>query len=508
MSHAVLACEQMAHADRWTIENAQIPGTTLMENAGAAVARAVLERFGHARRALVLCGPGNNGGDGYVAARILQESGMSVTAYAFGTPRGGTDAAIARSRYSGAVEPPEEFEPSRDDVVVDAIFGAGLTRDLPERVLVALHKARSATCPVVAVDLPSGVNGDSGADLGGALTADVTVTFFRKKPGHLLFPGRQACGEVVVADIGVRAEALAAKPPVIFENVPQLWGPVLPKPDATWHKYSRGHAAVFSGGKHATGAARLAALAAQRTGAGAVTILGQPDALDIHAAHLTSIMLRPCAPDDSYDRLGELKGCRACVLGPGFGDFTTARRLALSILQEADRTGLRLVLDADGITAFASESKALFDVAHAVVGQALVLTPHEGEFGRLFPDLAEDRSLSKVDKAVAAAARANAVVLYKGPDTVVAAPDGRAAINTNATSSLATAGSGDVLSGVIGGLVAQGLPLWEAACAAAWLHGEAGGAAGPLAVAEDIVARIPVAFGLLNQGRDTRAPWP
>ena len=482
----------MARADAWTTENAYAPGIALMENAGAAVARMVLERFGDRRRALVLCGPGNNGGDGYIAARILDAAGVDVALFAVGDPRAGSDAEIAASRCPVRVRPFVEFAPAASDVVVDAVFGAGLTRGLPEDVRAAFEKARTCGCAVVAVDLPSGVNGDSGADLGGALRADVTVTFFRKKPGHLLFPGRSLCGELVVADIGVREEVFANDPPVFFENGPALWADAVPRPDVETHKYARGHAAVFSGGRLATGAARLAAMAAQRAGAGAVTILGAPDALDIHAAHVTSIMLRACETAGSYAELRKLKGCRGCVLGPGFGDLETARATAAEFLLDADNPA-RLVLDADGITAFAAEPEALF--AAAAGGEVrLVLTPHEGEFGRLFPDLAQDAALSKLDKALHAAKRANAVVLYKGPDTVIASPDGRAAINANGTPALATAGSGDVLAGIIAGLLAQDMPVWQAACAAAWVHGEAGRAAGPLAIAEDLVGCVAPAM--------------
>ena len=481
----------MGRADAWTTGHAYASGIALMENAGAAVARTVLERFGDAARVHVLCGPGNNGGDGYVAARILREHGMAVALYAFGKPRAGSDAQEAAGRCTLEAQAPDRFDPLGADVVVDAVFGAGLTRLLPDDVRAALDKARAARCRAVAVDLPSGVNGDSGADLGGALAADATVTFFRKKPGHLLYPGRALCGDLFVADIGVRDGVFEDEPPSVFENGPAIWHEALRSPRADWHKYARGHAAVFSGGRHATGAARLAAMAAQRAGAGAVTILGQPDALDIHAAHVTSIMLRACAPDDAYDRLKALKGCRACVLGPGFGDLPTARRIATLLLGEAGETGLRLVLDADGITAFADDRTALFEAARTGSGDpAMVLTPHEGEFGRLFPDLAKDPGLSKLDRAREVAHRAGAVVLYKGPDTVVAGPDGRAAINSNGTPALATAGSGDVLAGLIAGLLAQGVPVFEAACAAAWLHGEAGRAAGPLAIAEDIIAAV------------------
>lgn len=491
---ALLRCEDMARTDRWTTENGYASGITLMENAGVAVARTVLERFGDAARALVLCGPGNNGGDGYVTAQRLREAGMGVELYAFGTPREGSDAAIAAFRCNVAPQSPGSFNPTAADVVIDAVYGAGLTRELPENVRTVLDKARDAGSRTVAVDLPSGLNGDSGADLGGALTADATVTFFRKKPGHLLYPGRTLCGELVVADIGVRDGVFAEMPPALFENGPALWRDMLPRPDAGWHKYVRGHAAVFSGSRHATGAARLSAMAAQRAGAGAVTILGQPDTLDIHAAHVTSIMLRSFAPDDAYDRLKELKGCRACVLGPGFGDLATARLIATFLLEEAGKTGIRLVLDADGITAFADDRKSLFEAANTGNEPAMVLTPHDGEFARLFPDLAGNAELSKLDKALAAAKRANAVVLYKGPDTVVAEPDGRAVINANATPALATAGSGDVLAGLIGGLLAQGVPVFEATCAASWLHGEAGRAAGPLAIAEDVAAQVAPAL--------------
>ncbi|WP_223477833.1 NAD(P)H-hydrate dehydratase [Oricola indica] len=498
--NAILTCARMARADAFSIRNAYASGITLMRNAGAAVADCVLAGFGDARRALVLCGPGNNGGDGYVVAQRLAQAGVAVRLFALGEPRPGSDAEIARSECAVPVLPLDRFDPGRDDVVIDALFGAGLARGITGAALTALDRMRESGCRVVAVDLPSGVNGDSGRDLGGAVPADATVTFFRKKPGHLLYPGRALCGTLVVADIGVRPEVFRDDPPNIFENGLALWTDALPRPNAAWHKYARGHAAVFSGGRHATGAARLSAMAAQRAGAGAVTILGQSDALDIHAAHVTSIMLRSCGPDDAYDRLRELKGCRGCVLGPGFGDLSMAREIALSLLAEKQESGLRLVLDADGITAFAGDHAALFDAAKGSEAPALVLTPHEGEFARLFPDLADDRTLSKLDKALEAASRANAVVLYKGPDTVIAAPDGRAAINSNGTAALATAGSGDVLAGVIGGLIAQGMAPFEAACAAAWLHGEAGRAAGPLAIAEDIVSQIAPALEPLLVG--------
>lgn len=479
---ALMTNAEMAAADGATIKSGAFGGIVLMERAGGAVADAALARFAAAARVHVLCGPGNNGGDGYVAARILAGKGLSVRLYALAPPKPGTDAALAAETWAGPVGGLDAFAPDPADLAIDAVFGAGFSGALPDPVQSALARAVDRRCPVLAVDLPSGVNGDTGQGAG-AVACAATVTFYRRKPGHLLYPGRALCGETIVADIGVRA----ARPTATFENAPDLWRGALPRPGADTHKYARGAVAVFSGLRHGTGASRLAALAAQRAGAGAVTILGHPNALDIHAAHVTSIMLRAWG-DDPMAALGTLKGIGAVVLGPGFDDLPLARSLAAAIV---DDKGPALVLDADGITAFADDASGLFDAARVRDEPALVLTPHAGEFARLFPDLAADAAAGKLAMARAAAERAGAVVVLKGPDTVIAAPDGRAAVNANATPALATAGSGDVLAGAIAGLAAQGMPAFEAACAAVWLHGEAGRASGPLAIAEDLIAALP-----------------
>jgi hydroxyethylthiazole kinase-like uncharacterized protein yjeF len=485
---ALLTNAEMAAADRATIEGGTFTGIALMDNAGGAVADAALVRLASVARVHVLCGPGNNGGDGYVAARILAESGHAVRLYALAQPKPGTDAALAAETWSGAVDGFDAFAPGPGDLVIDAVFGAGFSGALPDPVKAALERAADAQCPVLAVDLPSGVNGDTGqgADAIGCVG---TVTFYRRKPGHLLYPGRALCGETIVADIGVRAAA----PTKAFENAPALWRDRLPQPADDTHKYARGAVAVFSGPRHGTGASRLAAMAAQRAGAGAVTILGHPNALDIHAAHVTSIMLRAWG-DDPLAMLDGLKGIGAVVLGPGLGDPDRARLWAPSILRAG---GPALVLDADGITAFADDAQPLFEAARALADDVLVLTPHAGEFARLFPDLATGCDAGKLAMARAAAHRAGGIVVLKGPDTVIAATDGRAAINANATPALATAGSGDVLAGAIAGLAAQGMPAFEAACAAVWLHGEAGRAAGALAIAEDLIAALPAGLSTL-----------
>lgn len=491
---AILSNAEMAAADRATIDSGAYSGPALMENAGAAVAAAAMARFAGAARVHVVCGPGNNGGDGYVAARILAERGVVVRLYALKAPRPDSDAEWAARRWAGTVETLDALVPHAGDLVIDALFGAGFSGGLPDPVKAVLGRCRDVGCPVLAVDLPSGVNGDTGEGED-AIACPATVTFYRNKPGHLLFPGRALCGVIETADIGVRAAAT----PQTWQNGPALW--TLPRHRADTHKYARGAVAVLSGPRHGTGAARLSAMGAQRSGPGAVTILGHPDALDIHAAHVTSIMLRPLS-DDPLAALQALKGLGAVVLGPGLGDFALARRLAPAILTE---TEAMLVLDADGISAFANDPSPLFEAARTGGAERLVLTPHAGEFARLFPDIA-DGDGGKLAKARQAADRSGGIVLFKGADTVIAAPDGRAAINANATAALATAGSGDVLAGIIAGLAAQSMPAFEAACAAVWLHGEAGRRAGSHAIAEDIAGALPAVFGEIGRWRDAPDP--
>ena len=380
--------------------------------------------------------------------------------------------------------------------MVDALYGAGLSKPLSGDAARAVEVATELNLPVVAVDLPSGVSGESGQVLGEAFRARITVTFARKKPGHLLLPGRGMCGELVLADIGISDDIVAQLEPLTFENLPPLWLENFPIPAVDTHKYRRGHVGVFSGGPSATGAARLSALAAARSGAGAVTVLSPANAVQVNAAHLTSIMLKKA--DSIADVQEFIDGRRpsALVLGPGFGVGEKTRDFALGVLAAGGRQDGRvdgLVLDADGISSFRDTPEVLFEAARRLNAPALVLTPHEGEFARLFPDIAGAKTLSKLAKARAAAERAGAIVVYKGPDTVIAAPDGRAAINGNGTPLLATAGSGDVLSGVIAGLLAQGMPAFEAACAAVWMHAEAGSRFGPGLIAEDLpLALVPV----------------
>lgn len=496
----LLTPEEMGRADRFAIAQGT-PGAVLMDHAGKGVAKAVMDRHRPGARVLVVAGPGNNGGDGFVAATALRQSGCQVRVQLSGDrARLSGDAAAAAEAWGGPIDAADPATVGDADVIVDALFGAGLARAITgeaAEIVAAINRSRA---DVVAVDLPSGVSGRSGRALGPAVVADVTVTFFRLKPGHLLLPGRTLCGQVILVDIGIPDAALDEIAPLAFHNLPALWRARWHPPEVAAHKYSRGHAVVVSGPMAQTGAARLAAGAALRAGAGLVTVASPPNALVVNAAHLTAVMVRSVDGADGLRRFLADRRLNAVLIGPGAG---VGEGTATSV--EAILDGERaVVLDADAITSFADDPGRLFRAIGARLDRAVVLTPHEGEFARLFPDLVPsseeggDDAPSKLDRARAAAARSGAVVLLKGPDTVVAAPDGRAAIADNAPPWLATAGSGDVLAGIVTALLAQSLSGFEAAAMAVWMHGEAGKVAGAGLIAEDLAPSLrPVVADLV-----------
>jgi hydroxyethylthiazole kinase-like uncharacterized protein yjeF len=485
--HEVLTVAEMRQVDAAAIAQGT-PGITLMENAGAAVAKWLVRRYPAARAVLVLAGPGNNGGDGFVAARHLAKRGLAVRVALLG-PREALrgDAALAAADWEGETVDLAGIDPTRADVVIDALFGAGLTRPLDGPARACVEGLAASEVPVVAVDVPSGLDGDGFATGGGVMGASLTVTFVRKKPGHLLLPGRAACGEVVVADIGVSDDVVASLGSMAFENAPGLWRSSLPKPTIERHKYHRGHVLVVSGPQLATGAARLAALGAFRAGAGLVTLTGTREALAVHAAHVTAIMLAETADRAAFARLLEDRRYTSVVIGPAAGVSPATRALVEAALE----AGRALVMDADALTVFEGD----LDGLARRIGESrapVVLTPHSGEFGRLFAgqsDILE--APAKLEKARRAAARLGAVMVLKGADTVVAEPGGRACIAGNAPPSLATAGAGDVLAGMIGGLLAQGMQPGMAAAAAVWLHGAAAQRFGPGLIAEDLPGMLP-----------------
>ena len=473
---ALLTPQQMSEADRLTIAGS-VPGVELMENAGRAVADAV-SRHWAPRPVAVLCGPGNNGGDGFVAARRLAERGWPTRVALLGSVaalRG--DAALAAGRWQGAVEPLELAALGDAALVVDGIFGAGLARPVEGVARAVIEAINERQLLVVAIDVPSGVDGASGEVRGIAPRAALTVTFFRKKPGHLLLPGRSYCGDIVLGQIGISDGVLDRVAPDTAANEPEWWLGMFPWPSLESHKYTRGHA-VVAGGAVMTGAARLAARAAARLGAGLVTVAAPEAAFPIYAAALTGVIVHPVAGLEDFRAFLADPRRNAALIGPGAGVGSETRDKTLAILA----TGKRAVLDADALTSFAESPEVLL----SAIRSPCVMTPHEGEFSRIF-----DTASSKLERARCAARRSGAVILLKGADTVIASPDGRATINANAPPQLATAGSGDVLAGMVLGLLAQGMEPFAAAAAAVWIHGAAASRFGPGLISEDLLELTP-----------------
>jgi ADP-dependent NAD(P)H-hydrate dehydratase / NAD(P)H-hydrate epimerase len=486
----LLSTDEMAEADRLTIASG-VAGIELMENAGRAVADTVAARHRLGTRITVLAGPGNNGGDGFVAARLLAERGYLVRVLTLASPdRFVGDAAKAVQAFSGTAEPASAEALTGADVVVDALFGAGLVRPVEGIAAALIERVNSSGVATVAVDLPSGINGSTGAIMGTAVNAAETVTFFRRKPAHLLLPGRLHCGKVRVADIGISSGVLDHIQPRTFINTPTLWGWCFPIPQVSAHKYARGHAVVVSGRLWRTGAARLAARAALRAGAGLVTLASPREALSVNSAANLAVMVHP------VDGAGELAGLlsdhrfNALAIGPGGGVGAAMRELVTAAL-DGERA---IVLDADALTSFADDPSFLWSRIAARGKAATVLTPHQGEFARLFTAPHVRDAPSKLHAARAAAQDSHAIIVLKGADTVIAAPDGRAAISDNAPPWLATAGSGDVLTGFVTGLLAQGMTGFEAACAAVWVHGEAATTHGPGLISEDLSEALPKVY--------------
>ncbi len=490
---------QMGRADHCAVEMG-VPSLMLMERAGQAVAACVMRHLGAAeaegrqKSVFVLCGPGNNGGDGFVAARLLAGQGFAVRVALLGdvTTLSG-DAAENARLWVGEIEKPEALDLSGADLLVDALFGAGLARDLDGAAKGLIERMQYAERPLVAVDLPSGVDGASGAVRGYSVQAVATVTFFRRKPGHMLQPGRNLCGALEVADIGIPETVLQKVTPDTYVNHPTFWGSAFPVPRTNGHKYDRGHTVVVSGDMWTSGAARLAARAALRGGAGLVTVACPRESLPLHTTSYAALMLRPMENSGDLERLLEDQRLHTIVLGPGLGvGRSTCRKVEVAV------PGRRAVLDADALTSYADDPAALASLVKR--SQAAVITPHDGEFARLFGSVPQVQlAQGKVARARAAAAYLGAVVVLKGPDTVVAAPDGCATIAENAPPYLATAGAGDVLAGLIAGLLSQGMPAFEAACAGVWLHGEAAQEVGAGLIADDLPEALPHVYGALFQ---------
>lgn len=506
MVHAldVLTSAEMGAADRLAAASG-VASIKLMESAGEAVADAARAMTRGGARIAVACGPGNNGGDGFAAGEMLRRAGFDVVVGLLGpAERLRGDAAEMARRWIGPIASLDDLDLDGAALVIDALFGAGLTRPLESAAAAFVTRLSAARRPVLAVDVPSGVDGTSGTPLGTcAVRADRTVTFHCLKPGHVLYPGRDLCGPTSVSDIGIPATAIErlralGMAQATWLNTHRLWWPSFAPPAAAGHKYDRGHAIVVSGPPESTGAARLAARAALRAGAGLVSLATTRAAFPVNAAHLTAVMLLPFEGPDGLERLFADSRRNAALIGPGLAGFQAGddgardnlRTLSAALLRRAPAA----VLDADALTAFAAEPNALFVAIRARPERPVILTPHSGEFARLF---GKARAASKLEAARQAARASGAIVIFKGADTVIAAPDGRAAINSNAPPWLATAGTGDVLAGFVTGLLAARLPPFEAACAAVWLHGSCGTRAGRGLIAEDLADVLPLVLAEL-----------
>ena len=475
MTSELLTVEQMYHADQAAVDK-DVPGIDLMEAAGTVVERVIRKHYRPCRVA-VLCGPGNNGGDGFVVARLLQKKGWSINLAFLGSSKSlRGDAAINADRWKGRIKPFDKSVLDNADLIVDAVFGAGLARPVDGEVAAVFEKIIKNNIPVVSIDVPSGVDGNTGEILGIAPKAQHTVTFFRAKPGHFLLPGKRHVGRLTIGEIGIPESVLDEIKPKCWINDPARWKTVLPERNENSHKYTNGHAVIVGGTM--TGAARLAALGARRAGAGLVSIACSPSLAQTFSTSEPGNIVAPISSSVDLAILMEDKRKNALLIGPGAGVGEKTR----SLVQTALRGKQAVVLDADALSAFEDDPETLFS---SIEGRCL-LTPHEGEFSRLF-----DFDGCKLSRAREAAKLSGATVLLKGHDTVVAAPDGRAVINSNAPLTLSTGGSGDVLAGIAAGLMAQGMAVFEAACAAVWIHSDAAKKCSVQLIAEDLPEKIP-----------------
>ena len=472
-SHCLLTIEEMERAEAATIASG-FSSEKLMEAAGKAVADAIIAHGG--RRVSVLCGPGNNGGDGFVAARYLVDAGFEVRLGLLGQiEQLKGDAKINAERWSEKIEPLSPDVLGGADCVIDAIFGAGLSRRIDGQVFETIAAIGDRYC--ISVDMPSGVHGDTGEVMAIAPKAQKTVTFFRLKPGHLLFPGRAHCGETEVVDIGISDTVLAEIQPKHWRNHPKAWPVQYPWPSAGHHKYSRGHAVIVAG-HEMTGAACLAVSSAMRVGAGIVSVATPTEAAVIYRICLPGAIIHPIRDTGMFREIIEDPRVSACLVGPGNGVNVATREKVLAVLRQK----MPVVLDADAISVFEETPNLLF----SSIDSPCLLTPHEGEFLRIF-----NSSGDKVSRVRDAAIMSGATVILKGADTVIGAPDGRIVINENAPPDLATAGAGDVLAGFAVGLISNKLDPFAAGCIAVWLHGEVAQVFGPGLIAEDLPDVLP-----------------
>jgi hydroxyethylthiazole kinase-like uncharacterized protein yjeF len=453
--------------------HAGIPIIDLMKNAGEAVAEEVMQHFKQ-QPTLILCGPGNNGGDGFVVAKRLHDKLWPVIIAVVDADAKMSEAAQAnRHLWQGEILALDPSILRNFSLVIDGLFGTGLTRTIESPYKEIINEINRVKLPVVSIDIPSGINSDTGEIMGAALKAILTITFGYYKLGHVLYPGKLHAGEVIIKDIGLGRYAN----PTYFINHPKVWIAHFPVPTATDHKYTRGHAVIF-GGEEYTGATQLASQGARRAGAGLVTIACSEKTHAIYALSTPGTLTKIVHNKKDQQQLFADTRKNAFLFGPGLEPNDQTKTL----VQQALALQRVYVLDAGALRVFADNPPDLFDLCKGNV----VLTPHEGEFSTLF-----HYQGSKLERALAAAKDSNCIIVLKGPDTIIANPAGQALIQTNAPPWLATAGSGDVLSGIILGYLAQGVAPFYAAAMATWIHARCGEEVGFGLIAEDILHQLP-----------------
>jgi len=481
MVEYILTNEEMAEADQMTIASG-VPSIELMENAGKAVFNNIPIK--NIDRVLLLIGPGNNGGDGFVVARLLIEIGISVDIFFYNNGKISNDCKINKDKIDSQSFISEIRNYSSYSYVIDALFGTGFTRKIPSQLEKIFSIVKKNKIPVYAIDIPSGINGNSSIVNGDCLECVKTITFFNKKKCHYLYPGKNFCGEVIVEDIGIKTDVFKEMMPKIRNNNPELWIKEFPFPSSFDHKYSRGLLIINCGPIYKTGAARLAGRSAMRVGAGAVKLICDDEAAKVLEPQISVELISVVKEKNEIQQIFKDRKVSSILVGPGNGvnDETKSRTLlALAFVKH-------VVIDADAITCFEKNPKELFVDTYPHT----ILTPHEGEFRRLFGD--EIASIEdKVVKTVEASKLAGSIVVLKGADTIIANPEGQAVINSSEAPYLATAGSGDVLAGIIASLVGDNkMSAFNAACAGTWIHSKLGELIGAGLIAEDLIDNIPL----------------
>jgi len=485
---AIFLPEEMRRFERLNFTKKQ--SYEFMERAGHEVFKLIENNFTKKQSVIVLCGPGNNGGDGFVVARYLMEEGYKVKVYTFANKDNYIgDALEALKNFKGVIKALSFFNLEKKALIVDALFGIGLKRKIKGRLKKIFQQIKKSNNPVVSVDIPSGISSSDGKILGSAIKATFTVTFHRKKAGHVLGDGKEFSGKLSVVDIGFSNKKMKNR---YIENSPHLWVKYFPWKKISGHKYSRGRVVVHGGQKEFTGATILSAQAALRTGTGSVKIICSKNTLQIYSLKFPSVLKTEINNIYQLEKFLKKEKITSILIGPGAGSNKKVKEIVKLILRKVKYA----VIDADALTCFKNDLKSLYNL----LDKNKIITPHLGEFHRIFPTI--KKKLNNVDKVLIATKLTKSNIVLKGSSTIIISYDKKIIINDHSSSELAVIGSGDVLSGLIVSLVGdKKMSPFLAGCAATWIHGDIAKKYGKGLIAEDIVKGIPAALKRLKHGK-------